>query len=99
MELKDSTTLGILHSPREKLNYFKLERKLGRHGRVHLVQKIYDDEVPESTLSLSVEEFLQEIEGKKTRHIWLETVEPERKELAFLSISELKNFLKDSKTY
>jgi len=99
LELKDSTTLGILHSPREKLNYFKLERKLGRHGRVHLVQKIYDNEVPESTLSLSVEEFLQEIEGKKTRHIWLETVEPERKELAFLSISELKNFLKDSKTY
>ena len=99
LELKDSTTLGILHSPREKLNYFKLERKLGRHGRVRLVQNIYDNELSESMLSLSVDEFLQEIEGKKTRHIWLETVEPEHKELAFLSISELKTFLKNSKSY
>ena len=98
MELKDSTTLGILHSPREKLNYFKLERRLGRHGRIHLVQKMYDNEVPESMLSLSVEEFLREIQGKKTRHIWLETVEPERKELAFLSIAELKTFLKNAKS-
>jgi len=98
LELKDSTTLGILHSPREKLNYFKLERRLGRHGRIHLVQKMYDNEVPESMLSLSVEEFLREIQGKKTRHIWLETVEPERKELAFLSIAELKTFLKNAKS-
>ena len=81
------------------MNYFKLERKLGRQGRVHFVQKIYENEMPESLLSLSVEEFLREIEGKKTRHIWLETVEPEHKELAFLSISELKTFLKNSKSY
>jgi len=99
LELKDSTTVGISHSPREKLNYFKLEGRLGRHGRVDLAQKIYDNQVPESILSLSVEEFLREVEGKKTRHIWLETVEPERKELAFLSISELKTFLKNSKSH
>jgi hypothetical protein len=45
---------------------------------------------------LSVDEFLQEIEGKKAKHIWLETVVPERKELAFLTIAELKNFLRSS---
>jgi hypothetical protein len=94
LELKDSATFGILHSPKEKVNYFKLEGKLGRRERADLVQKIYRGEVPESLHSLPVEEFLRDIECKKTRHIWLETVEPERKELAFLSISELKAFLK-----
>ena len=64
-----------------------------------MVEKIYDNQVPESVLSLSVDQFLREVEGKKTRHIWLETVEPERKELAFLSISELQNFLKSSKDH
>jgi hypothetical protein len=99
LELKDATTVGISHSPGQRVNYFKLEGRLGRHGRVHLVEGIYDNQVPESMLSLSVEEFLREIEGKKTRHIWLETVEPERKEMAFLSISELKTFLKNSKNH
>lgn len=99
LELKDSATFGILHSPKDKVNYFKVEGRLGRRERVDLVQKIYGGKVPESLLSLPVEEFLREIEGKKTRHIWLETVTPERKELAFLSISELKAFLRSWRSH
>jgi hypothetical protein len=99
LELKESGTFGILHSPKDKVNYFKLKGRLGRWERVDLVQEIYGGKVPESLLSLPVEEFLREIEGKKTRHIWLETVEPERRELAFLSISELKAFLRSRKNH
>jgi hypothetical protein len=55
--------------------------------------------MPAPVLPLTVEQFLQEIEGKKARHIWLETVSPERNELAFLSISELKTFLRSSRNH
>ena len=99
LELKDANTMGILHHPDGQVNYFTFEGKLGRQGRSELVQRIYNHKVPESVLSLPVEKFLQEIEGKRTRHIWLETVEPERKELVFISISELKAFLKNSKSH
>lgn len=96
LELKDAVTLGILHTQRGKLNYFRLEGKLGRQERANLVQQIHDQKAPESLLSLPVEEFLREIEGKRTRHIWFETVEPERKENGFISISELNSFLRNS---
>jgi len=94
LELKDANTFGILHSPKDKVNYFRLEGKMGRHERVELVKKVYGGDIPSSLVPLAVEDFLREIEGKKARHIWLETVGPERKEMAFLSVSELKSFLR-----
>lgn len=99
LELKDASTFGILHFPKEKLNYFRVERKLGRQERIDLIQRISGGEVPADVRHLTVDQFLQEIEGKKARHIWLETVEPERKELAFLSIAELKAFLRTSRNH
>lgn len=99
LELKDSATLGILHAPKEKVNYFKLKGTLGRRERQNLMQLIYSGETPSSLLPLPVDQFLSEIEGKKTRHIWLETVSPERKELAFVSIAELKTFLRSARNH
>jgi hypothetical protein len=96
-ELKNSTTFGILNVPREKVNYFKIEGILGRRERLELVKQVYSGEMPRSVHPLSVEHFMQEIESKKTRHIWLEAVSPERRELAFLTISELKTFLRSSR--
>lgn len=90
LELKDATTFGISHSSNDRLNYFRVEDRLGPAERGDLAQRIYAGEMPESLRPLSVEEFLREIEGKKPRHIWLETMGIERKELAFVSISELK---------
>jgi hypothetical protein len=99
LELKDAATFGIWHYPKDKVNYFKIQGKLGRRERADLMQKIYSGKTPEPLIPLPVEEFLREIEGKKTRHIWLETAEPERKELAFLSISELQTFLKSWRSH
>lgn len=99
LELKDSGTFGILNSPKEKVNYFKLEKKLGHRERQDLVQRIYNGEMPPFLVTLPVDQFLEEIEGKKARHIWLETVGPERKELAFLSIPELTTFLRSSRNH
>jgi hypothetical protein len=94
MELKDATTFGISRSSDDKLNYFRIERRLDPAERNNLVQKFCGGEMPDSLQPLPVERFLQEIEGKKARHIWLETGGAERKEMGFLSISELKAFFR-----
>jgi hypothetical protein len=94
VELKDATTLGILHSGTDRMSYFRFTEKLEPAERSKMVQRIYAGDVPESLKPLAVEEFLREIEGKKARHIWLETGGLERKEHAFLSISELKAFFR-----
>jgi len=98
-ELKDLTTFGILHSGGGKVNYFKLGAKMSRRERVDLVQNMYSGIMPELVFALSVDQFVREIEDKKARHIWLETVEPERKEMAFASISELKSYLKSGSSH
>lgn len=90
LELKDATIIGISHDSNGKLNYFKCKGKLSPSERGNLTQQLYLGQTPESIDLLHVEELIMEIEGKKARHIWLESAGPERKELGFLSISELK---------
>jgi hypothetical protein len=97
LELKDATTLGIWHHPKDRVSYFRSHVKLGRKERAELVQTVSARKIPEQLVPLSVDEFLEGVEGKRARHIWLETLEPEHRELAFLSIAELKTFLKSER--
>ena len=53
LELKDAGTFGILHSPKDNVNYFRLEGKLGRQERVELVQRIYGSNMPESLIAIA----------------------------------------------
>ncbi len=94
VELKDTVTLGILHSAADTMTYFKLEGKLGSTERGWLVEKIYAGKLPETVKPLTVDDFLREIEGRKAEHIWVETGGAERKEHGFMSISELKTFFR-----
>jgi len=94
LELKDATVIGISHDSNGKLNYFKCQGKLSSAERGNLTQQFYSGQTPESVRLLPLEEFITEIEGKKARHIWLESAGPERKELGFLSISELKAYFR-----
>lgn len=95
VELKDAATLGIMHSPQDRMTYFKLDEKLDLEERGKLVERIYAGEIPETVEPLTIENFLQEIEGRKAKHIWLETGGEDRKEHGFLSISELKTFFRN----
>jgi len=90
IELRDATTLGISHSSDGKLNYFAVKKALGTSERDQLVKEVYSRTTPDSVNPLSMEQFLAAIEGKKPRHIWLETGRAEQKELGFMSIAELK---------
>lgn len=93
LELKD-TTLGISHDSSGKINYFKCAMKLTIADRSTLTQEIYSGKLPETIDPLPVEELLKEVEGKKARHIWLESVGGDPKELGFLSISELRTYFR-----
>ncbi len=94
IELKDAATVGIVHSAGDKLTYFKLDGKLAADDRVALVKRMSSGEMPQLAKMLPVEDLLREIEGRKAKHIWLETDGEERKEHGFMSISELKTFLR-----
>jgi len=90
IELKEATTIGISHLPESKLNCFSVGKALRTSERIQLVNDLYAGKMPNSATSLTMEQFLKAIEDKKPRHIWLETGSTERKELGFMSITELK---------
>jgi hypothetical protein len=91
VELRDEVTLGLLRLAEDKLSYFRVKGKLVRESRAELLSVLSAGKIPESLRVLTVDEFLQSIEGKKVKHIWLESGGPTRKELGFLSIAELKS--------
>jgi hypothetical protein len=90
IELREATTIGISHLFEGKLNCFAVSRVLGTSERKQLVNDIYAGMTTESTSTLTMEQFLKEVSGKKPRHIWLETGGRERKEFGFMTIEELK---------
>ena len=94
LELSDATTVGISHSADGKLNCFIFEGTLRLSDRKRLVKEVLREHHPPLLKHLPLERLLTLIEGKKTKHIWLETQHPERKEMAFVSITELKAYLR-----
>jgi hypothetical protein len=91
VELRDEVTLGFFRLGEDKLSYFRVEGKLVRENRAELLRVLSAGLIPQSLHVLTLDQFLQSIEGKKAKHIWLESGELTRKELGFLSIAELKS--------
>ena len=96
IELKDSTTVGILHSESDSMSYFKLAGGLKPSERRTLARRVKEGSPPSTLKGLTVEELILEVEGRKAKHIWLEAVGEEKREHGFLSISELKLFLRSN---
>jgi hypothetical protein len=94
LELMDKKTVGISHPADGKLSCFIFEGTLKLNDRKKLVREITRENPPNLLKHLPVEQLLSLIEGRKTRHIWLETKDPDRKEMAFVSIAELKAYLR-----
>jgi len=91
--LKEAVTFGISHSTDGKLSYFRIEKTLTAAERIGLVGALSSGRAPDGLYMLGVEEFIQQIEGRRAKHIWLEMKGERRGERAFASLSELKNFL------
>lgn len=94
IELQSAATFGIMHTSSDSMSYFKFEGSLKHSERRALVNQIYGGQMPQTLKSLTVEEFLNGVEGNKARHIWLEKVGKESNEHGFLSISELVTFFR-----
>ena len=94
IELKENGTVGITRSTGDAMMCFKIASNPKRPDREALATKICAGEVPSTVKAMTVEEFLGEVEGKKARHIWLESTGKESREHGFLSISELKTFFR-----
>ena len=94
IELKEDGTVGIVRSTTDTMTCFKIEGSPKRTDRGVLVKKFYEGEFPDTVKAMTVDELLTEVEGKKARHIWLESGGKERREHGFLSISELKSFFR-----
>ena len=94
IELKDDGAVGIVRSTTDTMIYFTVEGSPKRADRGALAQEILGGELSHFVKTLTVNEFLGEIEGKKARHIWLESGGKDRREHGFLSISELKTFFR-----
>jgi hypothetical protein len=94
IELKNSVTVVIRHSVNGTMSYFKVEGSLKPSERAALARRIPQDMQLANLKPLTIEELIDEVDGQKANHIWLEARGVERREHGFLSISELKAFLR-----
>ena len=94
IELKNSTTVGILHSADGTMSYFKFEGSLKPSERATLARRIPRGDYALPLRALTIGELIDEVDGQRANHIWLEAIGRERREHAFLSIAELKAFLR-----
>jgi len=93
IELKNSRTIVIQHSI-DGTSYFKLEGGLKPNERHNLVKKLPKTNHPSNLKHMTIEELISEVTGQTAKHIWLETMGDNKREHGFLSIAELKAFLR-----
>jgi len=94
IELKNSTTVVIQHSTDGTMNYFKLEGSLNAPERASLARSAPKSGRLIHLRTLTIGELIDELEGQRAHHIWLEAMGHDKKEHGFLSIAELKAFLR-----
>ena len=93
IELKNATTVAIRRSSDGTMSYLKVPGSLKPAERAALAKTGPNVEVTPLKV-LSIGELITELDGQRAHHIWLEAVGHDRKEHAFLSIAELKAFLR-----
>ena len=94
IELKNATTVVIRHAVDGTMSYFKLEGSLRAAERHALARRMPKENQLANLKHLTIEELIGEVDGQTANHIWLEAVGAGRREHAFLSIAELKAFLR-----
>jgi len=94
IELKNSNTVVIRHSADGKMSYFKIRGNLKPSERAALARIRPESNEFMGLKSLTIGELFDELDGQRAHHIWLEAMGHEKREHAFLSIAELKTFLR-----
>jgi len=94
IELKNSTTVVIRHSVDGTTSYFKVDGSLKPTERHELARRMPKADQSVNLKHLTIEQLIDEVDGQTAKHIWLEAMGADRKEHGFLSIAELKAFLR-----
>lgn len=95
LELREKEVYGIYRTAEGRTNYFRVRAPLDAHPtRRELVETIYSGKPMQFVESISLDQLLSGLGGKRTRHIWLERYGREPSEMAFVSIRELRHYLK-----
>ncbi|HYB83718.1 MAG TPA: hypothetical protein VED86_00185 [archaeon] len=94
IEMKNATTVVIRHSLDGTMSYFKVEGSLKPNERHALAREMPKEKQFANLRHLTIEELMGVVDGQIANHIWLEAMGEDRKEHGFLSIAELKAFLR-----
>jgi hypothetical protein len=94
IELKNSTTVVIRHSLDGTMGYYKLAGSFKPSERHSLAKKMPKDNQLPNLRHITIEELISAVDGQTANHIWLEARGADRREHGFLSIAELKAFLR-----
>jgi len=94
IELKNSTTVLIRHSIDGTMSYFKIVGSLKPAERHALAKRMPNENELANLRHLTIEELIGEVDGQTANHIWLEAKGGDSREHGFLSIAELKTFLR-----
>lgn len=95
IETQDKFLFGVYRDPSNRAAYLHASSELlTRVSRSELSAQIAGDITPPGVSKIALDDFLKGLSGKKARHIWLESVGRKRTEMGFMSVRELKAFLR-----
>jgi hypothetical protein len=95
IETQDKSLFGVYRDASNKAAYLSASSDvLTKVSRSKLGALIAGNATPQGVSKIALDEFLRGLSGKKARHIWLESVGRKKSEMGFMSVRELKAFLR-----
>ncbi len=95
IQMRDRSLYGIYREAPDKAVYIHVPADIhAKLLRSQLVKQIADQTLPSGAAKITLDEFLLGVAGKKAKHIWLESIGAKKTEMGFMSIRELRTFLK-----
>lgn len=98
-QLKDMAVYGLYKKEHHEIVYFKVVGEtIKRSSPMSFIDEIYSNVVSDSIGHLSFDQLMTGLKEKRTRSIWLYKHNREPIEKAFVSVKELRSFLRNYRT-
>jgi len=98
-QLKDAAVYGLYKREPHQIVYFKVAGEtIEKSSPMSFIDEIYSNVVSDSIGHLSFDELMTGLKEKRTRSIWLYKHNREPIEKAFVSVKELRSFLRNHYT-
>jgi len=98
-QLKDMAVYGLYKKEHHQIVYFKVAGEtVKKSSPMNFIEGIYSNVVRDSLGHLSFDQLMTGLKEKRTRSIWLYKHNGEPVERAFVSVKELRSFLRNHRT-